>query len=85
MEGIYTTSVNQSTIDESPMAYKPMNEIIDRINIYYSENKEFEDAILNYIDLIKDETLALELIKKDLDVEVSNLNGIDVKFDVEKQ
>jgi RNA-splicing ligase RtcB len=31
MKGIYTTSVNQSTIDESPMAYKPMQEIIDNI------------------------------------------------------
>lgn len=31
MEGIYTTSVNESTLDESPMAYKPMQEIIDNI------------------------------------------------------
>ena len=31
MEGIYTTSVNQSTIDESPFVYKPMQEIIDNI------------------------------------------------------
>lgn len=31
MEGIYTTSVNRSTIDESPMAYKPMNEILENI------------------------------------------------------
>lgn len=31
MRGIYTTSVNQSTIDESPMAYKPMEEIIENI------------------------------------------------------
>ena len=28
MEGIYTTTANQSTIDESPMAYKPMDEIV---------------------------------------------------------
>ena len=31
MAGIYTTSVNLSTIDESPMAYKPMAEIIEKI------------------------------------------------------
>lgn len=31
MQGIYTTSVNQSTIDESPMAYKPIAEIIANI------------------------------------------------------
>lgn len=31
MQGIYTTSVSKSTIDESPMAYKPMAEIIENI------------------------------------------------------
>lgn len=31
MSGIYTTTVNQSTIDESPMVYKPMQEIMDNI------------------------------------------------------
>lgn len=31
MDGIYTTSVNQSTIDESPMAYKTLDEIVDNI------------------------------------------------------
>lgn len=31
MQGIYTTSVNRSTIDESPMAYKPIEEIIENI------------------------------------------------------
>jgi RNA-splicing ligase RtcB len=31
MTGIFTTSVNRSTIDESPMVYKPMEEIIQNI------------------------------------------------------
>lgn len=31
MKDIWTTSVCQSTVDESPMAYKPMQEIIDNI------------------------------------------------------
>lgn len=31
MDGIFTTCVSRSTIDESPMAYKPMSEIIDNI------------------------------------------------------
>lgn len=31
MEGIYTTSVNESTIDESPMAYKSLADIIDNV------------------------------------------------------
>lgn len=31
MEGIYSTSVNQDTIDESPMVYKNIEEIIENI------------------------------------------------------
>ena len=31
MTGVYTTSVCESTIDESPMAYKPMDELISNI------------------------------------------------------
>ena len=31
MEGIYTTSVNRATIDEAPMAYKSLDDIIDVI------------------------------------------------------
>lgn len=31
MQGIFTTSVNQSTIDESPMVYKSMSEIVKNI------------------------------------------------------
>ena len=42
MEGIYTTSVNARTIDECPMAYKPMDEIIDNIQ-----------DIVEIIDVIK--------------------------------
>ena len=31
MNGIFTTSVSTDTIDEAPMVYKPMNEIISKI------------------------------------------------------
>ena len=31
MAGIYTTSVNKGTLDESPMAYKQIDEIIANI------------------------------------------------------
>ncbi|WP_066020166.1 MULTISPECIES: RtcB family protein [Clostridium] len=32
MEGIYTTSVNEATLDEAPMAYKSLNDIISVIS-----------------------------------------------------
>ena len=31
MDGIFTTSVSAETIDEAPMVYKPMNEIVENI------------------------------------------------------
>ena len=31
MEGIYSTSVNEHTLDEAPMAYKSLGDIIDVI------------------------------------------------------
>lgn len=31
MSGIYTTSVNEATLDEAPMAYKRLEDIIDVI------------------------------------------------------
>lgn len=31
MKGIYTTSINENTIDDAPMAYKPLEAIIDVI------------------------------------------------------
>lgn len=42
MKGIYTTSVNQSTLDESPMAYKSIDDIV----------KYIEDTI-EIVDIIK--------------------------------
>mgnify|MGYP003302623807 CR=1 FL=1 len=32
MEGIYTTSVNAETLDEAPMAYKPIESILENIS-----------------------------------------------------
>ncbi len=32
MDGIYSTSVNESTIDEAPMAYKSLSDIVDMIH-----------------------------------------------------
>ena len=31
MQGIYTTSVNEATLDEAPFAYKSLEDIIDVI------------------------------------------------------
>lgn len=47
MKGIYTTSVNQSTIDESPMVYKPMSEILEHIK-YTIEVLKIINPVYNF-------------------------------------
>ena len=42
MSGIWTTSVSQETLDEAPMAYKPMQEIAEQIG----ETVEIQKRIL---------------------------------------
>ena len=42
MEGIYTTSVNENTLDEAPMVYKSLKDIIDVIH-----------STVDIIDIIK--------------------------------
>ena len=32
MDGIYTTSINEDTLDECPMAYKTMDDIVNNIS-----------------------------------------------------
>ena len=60
-------------------------DILDRIDIIYVENNEFENAIKDYIDFIKKETLCDDLVKVVNIEEVTNLNGLEVKFDVIKK
>ena len=31
MEGVWTTSISEETLDEAPMAYKPLNEILEKV------------------------------------------------------
>ena len=59
-------------------------DIVDRIKIYYEKNDEFKESIKDYVEMIKNETLSLEIVEKDNNGEIYDLNGIEVKIDVEK-
>ena len=59
-------------------------EITDRINLYYEKNDEFENAIKDYIEMIKNETLSIDIKEKKNNGEIFDLNGIEVKVDVER-
>ena len=61
-------------------------EMMDNINIYYSHNDEFNKSIKNYIDFIKKETLAIDLIESDENYENTyDINGIELGIRLEKK
>ncbi|MDD7629742.1 MAG: isoleucine--tRNA ligase [bacterium] len=61
-------------------------EMMDNINIYYSHNEKFNKSIKNYIDFIKKETLAIDLIESDENYENTyDLNGIELGIRLEKR
>lgn len=47
MKGIYTTSVNERTLDEAPMAYKSLGDILDVIQESV-EIKEILKPVYNF-------------------------------------
>ena len=59
-------------------------DIVDRINIYYNGDAEFVKALNKYMDYIKVETLAIEIIVKENISDKFDLNGHEVYLDVEK-
>lgn len=59
-------------------------EIMDRIAIYYSGDDKFKEALEKNSEYIKNETLANEIIEKEDLEEIYDLNGHDVKLDVER-
>jgi isoleucyl-tRNA synthetase len=59
-------------------------DVADRIKLYYEADDAFDKVIDSFEDMIKKETLSIELIKKnDLTLEF-DLNGLNVKLDVER-
>ena len=59
-------------------------DVADRIKLYYEGPSSFDKVIESFGDMIKKETLSKELIKKEGLTDKFNLNGIEVKLDVEK-
>ena len=57
-------------------------DVADRITLYY--DGDIESIISEFTDYIKKETLSVNIVKKEDLSENFNLNGIDVKLDVEK-
>ncbi len=59
-------------------------DIADRVNVYYEADDEYTKNIKDYIDFIKDETLALKFVVKKNLTDEYDINDYKVKFLVEK-
>ena len=59
-------------------------EITDRINLFY-DSKELKPIVDKFTDMLKSETLSVEVKEKSLNTEEIDLNGIKAKIDVEKR
>ena len=59
-------------------------DVADRIKLYYSSDEEIKETFETFGEYIKDETLSLELIEKEDLIEKYDINGHEVKIDVEK-
>ena len=59
-------------------------EVENRINIYYSADDEFVNKISNYIDMIKEDTLCIEMIRVDEELELVDINDYKVGFRLER-
>ena len=59
-------------------------DIENRIKLYYNSDDYFEEVLKDYGDYIKDETLALEIIKDNNLTNKYNINDVKVYLDVER-
>ncbi len=59
-------------------------DVADRIKLYYSADEEIKETFETFGEYIKDETLSLDIIETDNLTENFDINGHEVKMNVEK-
>lgn len=75
----------RETISKVQQLRKTMNfDITDRINMYIDASEEYKENIKDYLDMIKDETLTINVYDKDDIEDKVNINDYEVGFVLEK-
>ena len=75
----------RETISKVQQLRKTMNfDITDRINMYIDAASEYKENIKDYLDMIKDETLTINVYDKDGIEDKVNINDYEVGFVLEK-
>ena len=77
--------IARETISKIQQLRKTMNfDIVDRIKLEYSSNDEYENSIKDFIEFISSETLAVEFIRTNEELEIIDINGYNVGFKLTK-
>lgn len=77
--------LTRETISKVQQLRKTMNfDITDRINMYIDATSEYKENIKDYLDMIKDETLTINVYDKDGIEDKVNINDYEVGFVLEK-
>jgi len=77
--------IARETISKIQQLRKTMNfDIVDRIKVEYTSNDEYENAIKYFIEFISSETLAIEFVKSNEELETIDINGYNVGFKLTK-
>ena len=58
--------------------------ITDHIKVYYKGDNDIDDMLKEFNEYVKNETLAEEIVKKDVKSTDYDLNGHSVKIEVER-
>ena len=75
----------RETISKVQQLRKTMNfDITDRINMYIDATSEYKENIKDYLDMIKDETLTINVYDRDDIEDKVNINDYEVGFVLEK-
>ena len=75
----------RETISKVQQLRKTMDfDITDRINMYIDATSEYKENIKDYLDMIKDETLTINVYDKDGIEDKVNINDYEVGFVLEK-
>ena len=75
----------RETISKIQQIRKSNNfDIVDRIKVYYEANDEYTNRINDYLDMIKDETLAIEFNKENNLTDEYDINDYKVKFKLKR-
>ena len=84
-EELINEGVARETVSKIQQLRKIMNfDIVDRIKVEYNSNDEYDCAIKDFLEFIMNETLSVEFIRTNEELELIDINGYNVGFKLSK-